>query len=92
MFTVVSEDDWHNLCQQWDMNPAKCIRAEVELGTSAPRFEERNLLDTWNEKKLEIINISDEEDDRSMKPESVPVLRTIPEVSFLLELSSLFHL
>ena len=32
VFTVVPEDDWHNLCQQWEMNPAKGILSRVDTG------------------------------------------------------------
>ncbi|KAG0615456.1 hypothetical protein M758_5G042500 [Ceratodon purpureus] len=94
VFTVIPEDDWHNLCQQWEMNPAKGIRAEVELGNLStdisrkntvegeglePHFEETNLLDACNGRKSEVILISDD-DDRGIKFENVPFLRTTPEV------------
>ncbi len=80
------------------MNPAKGIRAEVELGNLStdisrkntfegeglePHFEETNLLDACNGRKSEIIHISDD-DERSIKYENVPFLRTIPEVSSFL--------
>jgi len=97
VFTVIPEDDWHNLCQQWDMNPAKGIRAEVEpgnLGTDiskgsntfegegiALHFEETNLVDACNGRKSEIIHISDDDN----RNENVPILRTIPGVSSLVE-------
>ena len=96
---MIPEDDWHNLCQQWEMNPAKGIRAEVELGNLStdisrkntvegeglePHFEETNLLDACNGRKSEVILISDD-DDRGIKFENVPFLRTTPEVSSFLQ-------
>lgn len=29
-FTIVSDDDWGNLCERWDVNPSRSIRAIVE--------------------------------------------------------------
>ena len=81
------------------MNPAKGIRAEVELGNLStdisrkntfegeglePHFEETNLLDACNGRKSETNHISDD-DDRSIKYENAPFLRTIPEVSSFLQ-------
>lgn len=81
------------------MNPTKGIRAEVELGSLStdttrksnvegeglePHFEETNLLDAYSGRKSEMIHLSDDDDDRSVKYENVPLLRTTPEVcSFL---------
>lgn len=81
------------------MNPAKGIRAEVEpgnLGTYVskghtfegegcqPHFEETNLADGCNGRKpAEVIHIDD--DDRSIKNENAPILRTTPGVSSFLE-------
>lgn len=93
VFTIIPEDDWHNLCQQWDMNPAKGIRAEVDAGNlgsdnnkgshslegegGAPNFEETNLVEGFNLRKSEVIHISDDDN----KNEVAPVLRTTPGVS-----------
>lgn len=30
MFTIVTEDDWQSLCQQWEMDPHKGIRALLD--------------------------------------------------------------
>lgn len=81
------------------MNPAKGIRAEVELGNLSTdtsrkttfegeglesQIEETNLPDVCNGRKSEMNHVS-EDDDRSIKYENVPVLRTTPEVSTLLQ-------
>lgn len=94
VFTVISEDDWHNLCQQWEIDAAKGIRAEVELGNLstdinknnafegevlAAQTQETNVPDDSNGRKPEIIHLSDE-DDRGIKFENAPILRTTPEV------------
>lgn len=34
MFTIIQEDDWQGICQQWEMDPTKGIRAVVEVGTT----------------------------------------------------------
>lgn len=34
MFTVIQEDDWQGICQQWEMDPTKGIRAVVEVGNT----------------------------------------------------------
>jgi hypothetical protein len=30
VFTIVTEDDWQSLCQQWEMDPHKGIRALLD--------------------------------------------------------------